>query len=79
MKTYNNIYATKIHAIMLPLVGDFMASGVLKTQTKSLGIDEETIKPEHISQLADGIKKGLSIFLGSDGAVKICDQIKAIK
>lgn len=79
MKTYNNYYAQKIHTMLTPLVGDFMSSGVLKTQTKNLGIDEESIKAEHIKPLSEGIRKGLSLFLGSDVALKVCEQICSIK
>ena len=79
MKIYNNQYAQKIHAIMLPLVGDFMASGVLKTQTKNIGIDEESIKPENLTALSEAIKKGLSLFLGSEKAEKIAAQIRLLK
>ncbi len=79
MKTYNNPLAQKIHDIMLPLVGDFMASGVLKIQAKNIGIDEASIKHDHLEPLSEGIKKGLSLFLGSDAAQKVCEQIKIIR
>ncbi|MBN2744078.1 hypothetical protein LX69_01861 [Breznakibacter xylanolyticus] len=79
MRQYKNPLAQKIHEIMLPLVGEFMAGGVLKTQSKNIGISEDDIKPEHIPSLAEAIKKGLTLFLGSDVANKVCDQIKMIK
>ena len=56
-----------------------MAAGVLKTQTKNIGIDEESIKHDHLEPLSEGIKKGLSLFLGSDAAQKVCEQIKIIR
>jgi hypothetical protein len=78
MKTYNNPYTRKIFEIINPLIGDLMAAGVLKTQAKKLGIDEESLTPRQIPELAERIKLGLVLFLGSDMASRVSKKISEI-
>lgn len=68
MKEYKNSYARQIHSILMPLIGDNMAASVIKTQAGKLGISDETIGSTHIPAMAQGIKMGLVIFIGSDAA-----------
>ncbi len=74
-----NPYTLKILGIITPLIGQAIAMGTIKASTTKLGINENTISTEHLPQLAAHIEKGLSIFLGSDGAKKVADQIRAIR
>ena len=78
MITYNNPYTQKIYALLIPLVGDFMARSVLKTQTAKLGLSEEKLAKKDLPNLAEGIRKGLMVFIGSDGAKQIALKISAI-
>lgn len=78
MITYKNSYTQKIYTIRIPLIGDFMARGVLKTQTSKLGLNEETISKKDLPNLADNIRRGLLAFLGSDGARQVASKIADI-
>lgn len=79
MKQFDNKYAQKIHAILVPLVGDFMAAGILKKQSEMLGITEETLDLKHLPQMSENIKRGLAIFLGAEKAQYISTFIKDIR
>lgn len=78
MITYKNSYTQKIYTILIPLIGDFMARGVLKSQTSRLGLNEETISKKDLPNLAEGIRRGLLAFLGSDGARQVASKIADI-
>lgn len=79
MKEYTNPLANKICGILSPLVGDMMACGVLKSQAIKIGFTEENITIDHIPALAEGIERGLVIFLGSGVAKQIGEKIRDIK
>ncbi len=72
---YKNPITNQIFQILSPLVGDIFASGVIKSQTKKLGITEETIQKEHLPHLAHEIKTGLTLFIGSDAASKVAEKV----
>jgi hypothetical protein len=78
MNKYINEYAQKAYDILEPLVGGMMASGTLKMQTAAIGCTEETITKKDLPQLAEGIRKGLVIFLGSDTASKVASKISQL-
>jgi len=78
MITYKNSYTQKIYTILIPLIGDFMARGVLKTQTSKLGLNEDTISKKDLPNLAEAIRRGLLAFLGSDGARQVASKIAEI-
>jgi len=77
MTTYNNTYAQQIFSVLSPLVGEFMAKGVLKSQVQRIGKSEETITKDDLLHLADGISKGLVVFVGTDVAQKVAAKIKS--
>ena len=79
MKQYRNPLTQKINTILVPLLGEFMAAGVLKKQSEILGIIEEDLANIHLPLMADNIKKGLSIFLGNEKAHQISNIIREIK
>ncbi len=78
MITYNNQYTQKVYTLLIPLVGDFMARSILKTQTSKLGLTEEKITKKDLPNLAEGIRKGLMAFVGGDGARQLASKITAI-
>jgi len=78
MITYKNPYTQKIYAILIPLIGDFMARGVIKNQVTKLGLTEDNIAKKDLSALAEGIKKGLIAFIGSEKANQVASKIVAI-
>jgi hypothetical protein len=78
MITYNNPYTQKVYSLLIPLVGDYMARGVLKSQASKLGLTEDTIQKKDLPNLAEGVRKGLIAFVGSDGAGQIASKISAI-
>lgn len=79
MKTYTNPIANQICTMLSPLVGDMMACGIIKSQATKIGFTEETLSFEHLPALADGIEKGLVIFLGSDLAKQIGTKIREVR
>jgi hypothetical protein len=78
MKGYNNSYTQKIYASLVPLVGEIVAQGVLKTQSTRLGKDVESLTHTDGPQIVEGLKKGLTIFMGSDAASQIANKIGQI-
>ncbi len=76
---YKNILAQNIYNIMFPLLGDIMTQNVLKIQLKKLGKTEETIEHDDLPIIADAIKNGLTIFLGSEKSSMVAGQIMSIK
>jgi len=79
MKSYSNQITNQICTMLAPLVGDMMAGGIIKSQAAKIGFTEDNISAEHLPVLADGIEKGLVIFLGTDVARQIGTKIREIK
>jgi hypothetical protein len=75
MTIYKNQYAQKIHEIISPVLGELMAKGSLRTQCKNLGITEETIQLKDLPALSEKLKKGLVLFLGTEGSTLIASKI----
>jgi hypothetical protein len=79
MKIYTNPLTQKIHLILTPLIGEIMSSGVLKVQTRNIGVTEDSLTLKNLPQLADGIKHGLILFIGTDAAARIGKKIEDLK
>lgn len=79
MKVYSNQLTQKIQMILVPLIGELMTSGVLKVQTRNLGINEELITPKVLPQLSEGIRHGLVMFMGSDASAQVAKKILELK
>jgi accessory colonization factor AcfC len=75
MELYQNKYAQKIHEILSPYIGEVMSKGALRAQCKQIGITEEMIDGKHIPDLAEKLRKGLIIFVGTEGAGYIASRI----
>lgn len=78
MKTYSNPLTQKIHLLLTPLIGEIMSTGVLKVQTRNIGITEDSLSRKNLPQLADGIKHGLVLFIGTDAAARIAKKIEEL-
>jgi len=78
MITYNNPYTQKVYIILIPLVGDFMARSILKTQTAKIGLTEDKVAKKDLPVLAEGIRKGLIAFIGTSGALQISGKISSL-
>ncbi len=78
MNPYTNTFSKQIYELISPLVGDMMSRGALRTQCKKLRIEEESIKRENLTEIAKGIKTGLTLFLGSEGANHIAEKIERL-
>ncbi len=76
MTTYSNPYMQQIFALLTPLVGEFMAKGIIKSQVQKLGKTENDLTRADLFRLAEDIRKGLVAFIGSDLAAKVADKIK---
>lgn len=79
MKQYTNPYTQKIFALLVPLVGEIMAQGIVKSQAGKIGRDEDSINSGDLPGLAEFIRKGLVLFVGSDVAKQISDKIMDLK
>jgi hypothetical protein len=79
MKEYYNPYTKKIHAVLVPLVGDIVATGILKSQATKLGKVEESLVPEDSPMIAEGLRKGLVLFIGSEAANQLSSKIGQIR
>ena len=75
MKGFNNIYAQRVFALLVPLIGDSMARSVIKFQSYKLGKQEEVLTSEDLPRLANEIRSGLLPFVGSDTAAVISSKI----
>ncbi len=73
---YNNMYVQQIYQLLTPLVGEFMAKGIIKSQIQKLGKTDETVDKPDLLVLADDIRKGLVAFIGTDLATKVSQKIK---
>lgn len=78
MIAYNNQYTQKVYTLLIPLVGDYIARSVIKAQSAKLGLTEEKIAKKDLPNLAEGIRKGLLAFLGSEKAGQVASKITAI-
>ncbi len=78
MTKYTNPYAQKAYEIIMPLMGDLMTQNVLKIQSKKIGKEAESLRREDMSILAESMKTGLAIFLGSEAAKTIAMKIAQI-
>ncbi len=67
--------ADKIIALLTPGIGKMMAESSLKGQCKHLGIQIEAISPRDLPELAQNISKALVMFVGTDKAKKIEQDI----
>ena len=75
---YTNSYSSEIYKIIEPLLGDMMTQNVIKLQAKKIGKNEETITASDLPKLAEAMKAGLSIFLGSEASGQIALKIGKI-
>jgi hypothetical protein len=72
---FNNLYTQKIFELIVPLLGELMTYNVLKIQTKKIGKSEDSLELSDLPKLAEEIKTGLTIFLGSDASSTIASKI----
>jgi len=70
------LLAEKIKNLLTPGVGSLMAAGIVKSQCQNLGIDESGIKPKDLNLLSERIQIGIKIFVGTEMAYKIAEDIK---
>jgi len=78
MINYNNPYVQKNYTLLIPLVGNFVAWSILKTQTTKLGLTEEKISKADLPNLAERIRKGMMVFISGNGAKQIASKITSI-
>jgi hypothetical protein len=75
MTQYNNSYAQKIFDILSPIIGEIMAKGSLRAQCNQLGITEESIQLKDLQAISEKLRRGLIIFLGSEGSMQVASKI----
>jgi hypothetical protein len=75
---YNNRYCQEIYKLIEPLLGDLMTQNILKFQIKKIGKIEDTIEASDLPTIAEAIKSGLTIFLGSEASGNVAERISKI-
>lgn len=75
---YTNRYALKIYEIISPIVGDILAHGALTSQCNKIDILPEQIDQGHLRALSAGFQQALGIFVGTEGAKIISQQIETL-
>jgi len=79
MTKFNNLYTQQTYDILMPFLGDIMTKSVLKIQSLKIGKELELLSQSDMPKLAESIRNGLVIFLGSDAAKNIASKIANIK
>jgi hypothetical protein len=74
MKNYHD----RIIAILEPSVGASLAESVLRKKCNDLGINPETIAPDIIPSLADGLYEPLRVFGGEVFARDLVARIRGL-
>lgn len=72
---YKNHLTNQIFDILTMYIGETIARGSIKAQCAKLGILEENIRYEHLSDIADGIRRGLVLFIGTEQAINVANKI----
>jgi hypothetical protein len=75
---YNNKYSKEIYRLIEPLLGDIMTQNIIKLQSKKIGKTEETLVASDLPNLAEAIRMGLSIFIGSEASGRIAASVSKI-
>ena len=78
MTTYTNQYAQKIYEIIYPVLGELMAKGSLRVHCNNLGITENTIQQKDLKAISERLRKGLILFLGTEGAIQTASKIEKL-
>jgi hypothetical protein len=78
MKTYNNKYIQQINSILLPILGEFMTEATIKNRCEKISKNVENIDVEDLNHLADSIKIGLIVFIGTEKANEIAEKIRKL-
>lgn len=76
MIQYNNQYALKIYEMISPIVGEILAHGALTSQCNKIDIAPEQIDQGHLKAISSGFQQALGIFVGTEGAKIISQQIE---
>lgn len=74
----NNIVdslAKRIEIVLTPLLGELMAITTVKIQCAKLGISPEDLTIPDLPNLAKNVERAVIIFLGSDKAKEVSQNI----
>lgn len=74
----NNILVDKILTTITPIVGDIMAKSTIKVHCESVGISPDSLTRGELPSLAQRIEALLQIFVGTDKAKEIANNIVQI-
>jgi hypothetical protein len=76
---YNNHLAQQIYSILIDYIGETIAKGSIRSQCAKLGINEEAIKVEHLNPIAEGVRRGLVLFIGTEQSMHVYNKITRCK
>lgn len=70
--------ADKILDILTPYFGAALARGALQLSCESIGAKQDALTPDHLAPLSKSIEKRLVIFLGTDKAAAVAEQVRTV-
>jgi hypothetical protein len=79
MKEYSNLYTRHVYELLVPLVGELVTQGILSKLADKLKKTEDTFTSADGPFIAESVKKGIAIFIGSGAAEKVAGQILSLK
>jgi SRSO17 transposase len=66
----------KVVAILAPYLGEVTARASIKMYLKDLKLKADELDPDALEKLASKLKPGLKVFVGSDRATELTDQVR---
>lgn len=71
-----NLLVNRVFGLLQPLVGSIIAENAIETQMRKIGIsDIEDLTHKDLPPLAEELRKGLVIFIGSSNARLVASKI----
>ncbi len=61
--------------MLTPGVGESMARASVDMHLKKVGLDRETLGPQHIPALVQALQPGLAVFVGKANASALADRL----
>lgn len=66
----------KVVAILAPYLGETTARASIKMYLKQLKVKTDELDADALNKLASKLKPGLKVFVGSDRADELTDQVR---
>jgi len=74
-----NPLTEKIRGILSPVLGEFIADSAIRVNCERIGVTNDTLATQQLTEFAEKIKITLFIFLSEKKAREVVQKIKKIK